>query len=275
MSSGYGPALRRFWWVVLIGGVVGALVAVLMTYSVEAGVPPKLTKREQPTYTAEARLFVTSGQAPYLRTSVTRLEQVPIGAGESSDAEATFTRVTDPPDVKTLVDAANVYPLLIVSDEVSRLREDMFGPLPGEVVAQTIFATATANRYLPSQIPVIELFGTAGSPDDARELAAATSRAFRRWIIRAQDRAGIEAGQRILIQELAAPGPAFSSGGGGIGLPVLALLAIITAFGAAAILLDRMYPRSPHDESASPSLPGDSSSGTDPLDRAVGISETG
>lgn len=278
MNSGYGPALRRFWWIVLLGAVFAVVVALLMRYSVEAAVPPKLTAREQPVYTAEARLFVTSGQAPYLRTSVTRVEEVPIGAGEGAGAEATFSRITDPPDVKTLVDAANVYPLLIVSDEVSQLREKLFGPLPGDVVAQTIFATATANRYLPSQIPVIELFATAGSPDDARALAGATSKAFQQWIVRAQNRAGIEAGQRILIQELAAPGPAFATGGAGIGLPVLALLAIITAFGAAAIMLDRAYPRPPDtgDASGSPELSGaDSTLGADTLDRAVGISETG
>jgi hypothetical protein len=277
MSSGYGPALRRFWWVVLLGTIFAVLAAVLMTYSVEAAVPPKLTEREQPVYTAEARLFVTSGQAPYLRTSVTRIEQVPIGAGGSAGAEATFSRVSDPPDVKTLVDAANVYPLLIVSDEVSRLRQEMFGSLPGEVFAQTIFATATANRYLPSQIPVIELFATAGSPNDARALAGATSKAFQRWIIREQNRAGIEPRERILIQELAAPGPAAATGGAGIGLPVLALLAIITAFGAVAIMLDRMYPRpDSRDDSTSSDVPGaDDTARTDPLDRAVGISETG
>jgi hypothetical protein len=279
MNSGYGPALRRFWWVVAVGAIFAILAAVLMAYSVEAAVPPKLTEREQPVYTAEARLFVTSGQAPYLRTSVTRFEQVPIGAGESAGAEATFSRITDPPDVKTLVDAANVYPLLIVSDEVSQLREKMYGSLPGEVNAQTIFATATASRYQPSQIPVIELFGTADTPEDARALAAATSKAFRQWIIREQDRAKIEPEQRILIQELAAPGPAFATGGGGIGLPVLALLAIITAFGAVAIMLDRMYPR-PRDDDASSgqqeasSTPGADPRDRDPLDRTV-ISETG
>lgn len=274
MNSGYGPALRRFWWIVLVGAIFAVVAALLMRYSVEAAVPPKLTAREQPVYTAEARLFVTSGQAPYLRTSVTRVEQVPIGAGEGAGAEATFSRITDPPDVKTLVDAANVYPLLIVSDEVSQLREKLFGPLPGEVAAQTIFASATANRYQPSQIPVIELFGTAGSPEEARALAGATSEAFQRWIIREQNRAGIEPGQRILIQELAAPGPAFATGGAGIGLPVLALLAIITAFGAVAIMLDRMYPRPRDDSTSSDQHEAVAAPGADPRDRAV-ISETG
>ena len=240
MSSGYGPALRRFWWIIALGGCVGVLVTLLMVYSVELSVPPKFKEREKPVYTAEARLFVTSGEAPYLRTSVPRFREVPIGSGES----ATFTQVSDPPDVSTLVEAANLYPLLIESDEVSRLRsEQQSGDIPGEVTAKAIFATATANRYQPSGIPVIELFATAGSPDDAKNLAAATSRAFRTWIVREQNRAGIEPEERILIQELEAPTGAIATGGTEIGLPVLALLAILTAFGAGAIMLDRTFPR--------------------------------
>jgi hypothetical protein len=244
MNSGYGPALRRFWWIVLLGGLVAVLVATLMMYSVEASLPPKFTAREQPLYTAQARLFVTSGEAPYLRTTVPRVREVPIGGG----AEAAFTRVNEAPDVSTLVDAANLYPLLIESDEVSRLRTEQSGDIPGDVTAKAIFATATANRFQPSGIPVIELFATTDSPDDAAALATATSKAFRTWIVREQNRAGIDPKERILIQELEAPSEAIATGGGGIGLPVLALLAIITAFGAGAIMLDRTFPRPESDE---------------------------
>ncbi len=60
---------------------------------------------------------------------------------------------------------------------------------------------------------------------------------------REQNKAGIDVKQRILIQELEAPTEAAPTGGGGIGLPVLAMLAILTAFGAGAIMLDRLYPR--------------------------------
>lgn len=239
MSSGYGPALRRFWWIVVLGGFVAVFVAALMLYSVEPSFPPKLTDREKPLYTAQARLFVTSGEAPYLRTSVPRLREVPIGGG----AGATFTRVNETPDVSTLVDAANLFPLLIESDEVSRLRTEQSGDIPGEVTAKAIFATATANRYQPSGIPVIELFATAGSPRDATALAGATSKAFRTWIVRKQNQAEIDVKDRILIEELEAPSGAVATGGAGIGLPVLALLAVLTAFGAGAIMLDRTFPR--------------------------------
>jgi hypothetical protein len=274
MNSSYGPALRRFWWVLALGGVVAVAAALLMVYSVQSVAPPKLTAREKPAYTAEVRLFVTSGEAPYLRTSVPRFRDVPIGT--EGEAASSPLQVQDAPDVKTLVDAANVYPLLIVSDDVARLREERFGDLPGEVSAQAIFASATANRYQPSQIPVIELFATADSADDAIALASATSQAFRQWMSREQQRAGISPKQRILIQELEAPTEAFTTGGSGVSLPVLAMLAILTAFGAGAIMLDRMYPRPPDDEERSdaPRQPADATE-KERLDRHVGISETG
>ena len=94
---------------------------------------------------------------------------------------------------------------------------------------------------------------------------------------REQNRAGIDVKQRILIQELEAPTDAVPTGGGGIGLPVLAMLAILTAFGAGAIMLDRLYPRPPAEDAdssasdASATDPGDQ----DSLRRHVGISETG
>lgn len=273
MNSSYGPALRRFWWVLGLGAIVAAGIAFLMVYKLEDG---SLTKREQPEYTAVARLFVTSGEAPYLRTSVPRYTDVPIGTGGTQTTERPLTQVLDAPDTRTLVAAANVYPLLIESDDVALLRSERFGDLPGEVRAQAIFSGATATRYQPSEIPVIDIFATADEPSDAIALASATSTTFRRWMSREQNRAKIDVRQRILIQELETPTDTVATGGGGVGLPILAMLAILTAFGAGAIMLDRLFPKPAKEEDAAdvhgPS--GGMSEGT-ALDRHVGISETG
>jgi hypothetical protein len=273
MSSGYGPALRRFWWVLAIGVFVAAGIAILMVYKVEDG---SMTKREQPLYTAVARLFVTSGEAPYLRTSVPRYTDVPIGTGGSQTTSRPLTQVLDAPDTRTLVAATNVYPLLIESDDVARLRDQLYGDLPGEVTAKAIFSGATAVRYQASEIPVIELFATADKPGDSIALASATSQTFRRWMTREQRKAKIDPKQRILIQELEAPTEALPSGGGGIGLPILAMLAVLTAFGAGAIMLDRLFPKRAHEEDAADAHgPPSDSSDEMALDRHVGISETG
>lgn len=272
MNSSYGPALRRFWWVLALGALFAAAIAILMVYKVEGG---SLVKREQPVYTAVARLFVTSGEAPYLRTSVPRYTEVPIGTSGTQTTERPLTQVLDAPDTRTLVAATNVYPLLIESDDVARLRTELYGDLPGEVTAKAIFSGATANRYQPSEIPVIELFATAPRSRDAIELASATSKTFRRWMSREQNRAGIDVKQRILIQELEAPTDAVATGGGGVGLPVLAMLALLTAFGAGAIMLDRLFPRPDEDEDAADVHEPPSDVKDPALDRHVGISETG
>jgi hypothetical protein len=269
MNSSYGPALRRFWWLLVIGGLLAVAVGVLLTYSV-SGFPPTFTQREKPEYVSEAKLFVTSGEAPYLRTAVTRTVVAPIG----TTGEDATTEVVEDPDVKTLVDAANVYPLLIESDDVAGLREDMFGLLPGEVTAQALFATATANRYLPSEIPVIEVFATAGTPDDATALASATTTAFKTWIVREQKTAGIPKGQRIQVRDLEAPQEPVATGGQSLGMPLLAVLAILTAFAAGANMLDRMYPRKRKDEDAERG-PDEKPIERETRERHVGISETG
>ena len=271
MNSGYGPALRRFWWLIALGAIVAMALAVIMVYSV-SGIPPKFTARDQPVYTAEVRMFVTSGEAPYLRTSVPRFTDVPIGADGTS---APLQQVQDPPDTRTLVAATNVYPLLIESDAVAALRTKMFGALEGEIVAQAIFAAATAARYQPSEIPVIELFATSDSPKGAIALAGATSKAFRAWMAREQGKAKIAPKQRILIQELEAPTDAIATGGAGIGLPILAMLAVLSAFAAGAIMLDRLFPRPEDEGAASSDDPSADVREKDALDRHVGISETG
>jgi hypothetical protein len=272
MNSSYGPALRRFWWVLVIGAIVAAAFATLLSYSV-SGFPPKFTPREASDYTSEARLFVTSGDAPYLRTSVTVKSTVPIG---TTGQEATTEEVQQP-DVKTLVDAANVYPLLIESDDVAQLRTEMFGSLEGEVSAQTIYAAATAARYLPSDIPVLEVFATAGTPKAARTLAGATTEAFQKWIVREQQRAQIPESQRIQVKDLEAPADPIAVGGQSMGLPLLAFLAIFTVFAAGANILHRLYPPkgSVSADGRDEAEAEDDRTRLERQERHVGISETG
>ena len=50
-----------------------------------------------------------------------------------------------PPDTQVLVNAANLYPLLIQSDVIAKLRRDTYGPTPGTVTA-TALASST-NTY--------------------------------------------------------------------------------------------------------------------------------
>lgn len=232
-------ALLRFWWVVAIGVVAGIALAISMIYEI-----PSFTPREPPVYTATARLFVTSSEGQYIRLSVPRT----VDPGDGSDTGAAGASggpavLNVPPNVQPLLAAANLYPLLIESDAVASLREDMFGPLPGTVRANAFSAVSTPQRYSPAQIPVIDIFATSGTPRQAIELAEATADAFTRWVRTEQNRADLKPEERILIQELRAPRDAFPIGGASYGIPTLIALAVMAAFGMLAVVLDQIFPR--------------------------------
>jgi len=244
-----GAALLRFWWLLGLGIVVAIGAAAWMVYDL-----PDLTPRTKATYTANAQLFVTSPDGSYIRLSVPRA--VETGGDTSSSAKSSkkqaSTResggpliVRDPPNVQPLLAAANLYPLLIESDQVSALRRKMFGPIPGTVQAQAVGAVSTPSRFVPSELPVIDIFASSSSAQRAEALAFATSRAFQRWIRLEQDRAGLERRERVLINVLRAPHGAVESGGPSFGIPVLVALAVLASFCLLALALDRIFAGAP------------------------------
>lgn len=241
-------ALLRFWWVVLAGVIVGLLLALWMVYEL-----PGFTARDQPVYTAASRISVTSSQGQYIRISVPRLVETGGSAGESRGGGGGNGGtggtggggpivVNEPPDVQPLLNAANYYPNVIESDQVAALREKMFGPLEGTVQANAYSAVSTPQRYVPAQIPVIDIFATAGTPDQAVTLADSTTAAFTRFIKIQQNRAGIAPEERILFEELQQPRTAFATGGPSYGIPILVALAVMAAFGLLAVVLDQLFP---------------------------------
>lgn len=236
-------ALQRFWWVAALGGVVGIALAIWMVYEI-----PGFKPREQPVYNAAARLFVTSAEGQYIRLSVPRTAESAgasgaTGSGGAGEAGGGALVFDQPPNVQPLLAAANLYPLLVESDDVARLRSKMFGQIPGTVTANAYSAVSTPSRYSPAQIPVIDIFAESGSKQQAIALADATVKAFKVWIKKEQSRAKLTPEERILIQELRAPRQAYVSGGPSYGIPILVALAVIAAFGMLAVLLDQLIPR--------------------------------
>lgn len=236
-------AVLRFWWVVAIGAVVGIGLALSMVYQL-----PSFTPRDQPVYTSAARLFVTSSQGQYIRLSVPRAIETgasddgPASSGRADSAGSGPAVIQESPNVQPLLAAANLYPLLIESDQVAQQREKMFGPLSGTVQANAVTAVSTPSRYAAAQLPVIDVLASAGSERDAVTLAEATATAFDRYIRLEQNRAGISQEERILIQVLQAPSGAFATGGASYGIPVLVTLAVMAAFGLLAVVLDQLFP---------------------------------
>lgn len=240
MTGTYRRTFARFWWILLLGVLLAGL----------AGVAVVVNERDQRTYLASTRMLVTSSEAPYFRIGTTDFIEAP--QPESTNGEEQ-TRgapvlVTDTPDTATLIQAANLYPLLIESDQVQSTRERMFGPLAGNVSARAIYAVATPGRFELSDVPVIELTAEAQTGGEAIALSEASSKAFIRWISQQQETAGVEESERIVVEQLRTPQQAIASGETPITLVGLVGLAVMGAFVALAVALDRIFPRKPGPE---------------------------
>ena len=228
----YLRALRRFWWLLVLGLGVAAIAAILSVYRVDLS-SMGLEKKAQLTYTASSRLLVTSDEAPYVRHSITR---------DVAGADGSTQEYTSAPDIGTLISAANLYPILIESDEVAKIRDEMAGPLPGSVTTRAIYEVNSPSRFELSQVPVVEVFGHAGTAGGAVAITQATVEAFRAYVDESQDAAGLRKQERILVQEIQQPAGAAASGGSSASLPLMLFVLIAAAFFALAILLDRLFP---------------------------------
>jgi len=236
----YVRSLLRFWWVLVIGLAVAQLAAIMAVYKVDiSSFPPQLTQREKPSYSAQGRLLVTDGDQPHLRTAITTTQAVTATA----EGKAAEIPVTQAPDTATLVQAANLYPVYIESDQVAKVREEMFGPTPGTIKSLALYAVSSPSRFTPSRVPVIQVIGVADSPRKAIQLVDRTSAAFMAWMRDVQEKTRIPARQRITVVPVLTPKSAAAFGGASSTLPVLVFGVILMAFVALALFFDRMFPR--------------------------------
>jgi hypothetical protein len=244
-------ALLRFWWLVVAGVAAGAFVA-LVVYSLESSAK----------HTATTKLFVNSPAAPFLRTQQTQTK-TQSGKVVHSRAVQPSTSTSQPPDTQTLVNAANTYPLLIESDEIARVREQLVGTVPGTVKANALNAsTNTYGVFRPSPLPVIEVKATSKNQGDAQKLADGTVQAFASWMLAQQKSHRIPAGQRISVQQLQRA-VITTTGGPSPGLPLFIGALVLLAFCGLAVVADGARPaeartarETPHGAPASPHLDG-------------------
>ena len=83
---GYIGALKRFWWVLVIG-LLFAIFASLSARFTVGFFPPSLEEKESVSYTAEARLLVNSASNLHYRAQVTTDIPRETGGGDESDSE--------------------------------------------------------------------------------------------------------------------------------------------------------------------------------------------
>ena len=229
----YVRGLKRFWWLLVFGLGVATIAAAASVYRIDLSSFPPFEKKAAITYTTSSRLLITSEEAPYVRTSVTEEVEGPDGNVQ------TFT---SSPDITTLISAANLYPVLISSDSVEELRDEMSGALPGVITTRAIYEVNSPGRFELSQVPVVEVFGSADTSAGAIELTRATVAAFLVYVEQLQDDANLSSQERILVEEIQRPETVIATGGTSLSLPAMLFLVIAAAFVALAILLDRLFP---------------------------------
>ena len=229
-------ALLRFWWLVVAGIAAGALVAVFV-YSLQS----------EAKHTASTRVFVNSASAPYLRTQQTqaqtpRVRTVRKAKGGTRTVQQPSSASTAAPDTEALVNAANLYPLLIESDRIKTIREAQAGTIPGSVTANALnSSTNTFGVYKPSSLPVVEVKATSRTAANASLLATATVAAFQTWIRQQQRGAGIPSAQRITVQQLQTP-ELTTTGGPSWGLPLFIGALVLLGFCGLAVIADNARP---------------------------------
>jgi hypothetical protein len=239
----YLGAFWRFRWLIPLAVCAAILVPLLMLYRPHW--PPVLDARATVAYVTKTQLLVDSPTGPFVRTetrsSVSPVKPVkPVMPGSETTAQSGSSLSSDK---KSLVDAANLFPLLIESDEVVSLRRKLIGNVPGSVHATALFANQGANRFRPSVLPVMQIIAVAPDPKGALRLGQGTARAFKIWLAREQNRTNVPRDELIVVRQLRGPSIAEPTGGAGYGLPILAGLAAFGAFVGLAVALDRAFPR--------------------------------
>jgi hypothetical protein len=238
-------ALVRFWWLVLLGVVAGAFAAAAI-YSLEA----------QAKHTATAQVLVNSPSQLYLRTQQTTLtpqpsKVLPVRGHKGTvlkSVQQGATSTNGSPDTQTLVNAANLYPLLIESDRIKQLRIALIGRVPGTVKATALNATTNSfGVYRPSSLPVVEVTATSKHAADASAIATATVSAFGTWLVKEQRSAAIPTAQRITVQQLQAP-KLTTTGGPSYGLPLFIGGLVFLGFCGLAVIADNAKPRRAREE---------------------------
>lgn len=240
--NAYLRSILRFWWLMVIGLAVAQLAAIVTVYKVDfSSIPPELSERSQPRYSAEGRLLVGDTELSYLRTTITRTVQPPTIPGEETPRAP--IEVTQAPDNTTLTYVANLFPFLIESDQVAAVRRELYGVQPGAIKAQGITAVSTPSRFTPSQIPVIQLIGVGDTPKQAINIVKHTSKAFITWLTRNQDEQGLKPRERVVVRPVLTPVTAAAFGGASSTMPVLVFAIVLLSFVALAIFFDRLFPR--------------------------------
>jgi hypothetical protein len=273
-------ALVRFWWVAILGIVLAGLVFVFATYTVEMGVPPKLTARAKSTYTASTQLLITSKRDPYLSAANVNNQIIKYPAGDGTTTDATTGTTTTPQtygydnsgadgDLQRLVEIANSLPPRVTSDPVIKLRNQKFPRIDGSVSAVNPYAFSGAGGFRSGPLPYIKITGTAGSTQDALDITNFTAVAFIKWFEQRQKDSSTAIKNRVIVEQVNSADTAVPQGGSKPLLGVAAALLVLLGTAGLALALERLIPRRSRAAQRTASAPTPAVAPAAPQERVV------
>jgi hypothetical protein len=241
-------ALRRFWWVAFLTVILAGVAFVFATYTVKLGLPPKLTARAQPSYSASTQLLITSKRDPYLSAANVnaRIVKYPTSTTTASGSATAYTYDSSggaDGDLQRLVEIANDLPPRVTSDPVIQLRNKEFRRINGTVTANNPYAFSGAGGFNEGPLPYIQINGTAHSPQDALDITNETALAFQTWFTRQQAATGISVEDRVLVDQVNSADKAVPASGRKPILGIAAALLVLLGGTGLALALERLIPR--------------------------------
>jgi hypothetical protein len=226
-----GGVLARHRFLVVGGVVVGVVLATLAYFKpVMDGGVPSLTPRKAEVWQASETLFLTQSGFPAGRT------EQPVIAVKVGNQEAAVARYADPGKFTSL---APLYAKLANSDAVRARAIRAGGPLPGQARA---IPTADTSYGAVNGLPMISVFATAPTKDGALTTARRISNAFQSYLVTSQADAKIPEDKRVLIEVVNKAGDETLLVPRKKTLPIVVLLAILSATVALAFIRENTKP---------------------------------
>jgi len=218
--------LWRYRRVLLLGALLGIVVAFLATYHV-----PSLERRGAEQWSASSDIFVTQSGFPWGRVTLAGQPGAPLADTEAQESATPFA------DPRRFAELAFLYSNLVLSDVV---RNTIPGrPAPGMIRAEVLDATGGGTSFLP----IIKIITQGSTAEDAVTLNRNTIQGLETYLQKQQRESGTPSNQRVQLSMLNAPKSAVLVSGPSYNLAVFAFILCIVASIAFAHILENLRPR--------------------------------
>jgi hypothetical protein len=221
----YFRVLFRFRLIVAAGFVLATAVALASLAKVDFA-DGSISYRQQQTWQATTRLFVTQQGFPWGRSVLPAVSPTP---APSTSSELQFA------DPTRLAGLAVVYAQLINGDLIQRQIGKSVPP--GTVLSAAPVTDPATNMPLP----LVAVTSVAHTPAQAARVSQAGANLFRSYIAHQQASAGIPLKQRVMLQVVSTEAALIA--GRKKTLPIVAFLAVLIATIALAFVLENLRPR--------------------------------